>query len=130
MKYRELIAAYEIDVQFPDVSGMEQLDMLMTRSEIARNELHLSDEDRQRVLNADQLLLRQAKQFSAAIRSIADLASWRRDESVPATHWWWYLDVIAQLPIRMEGFIDPTVSSGAVPHRHELGYGSATVGSS
>jgi hypothetical protein len=37
MSYKELIAAYEADVQFPNVSGMEQLDMLMTRSEIAQN---------------------------------------------------------------------------------------------
>jgi hypothetical protein len=100
--YEELIAAYEADVQFPDVSGMEQLDMLMTRSEIAQNELHLSDEERKRVLNADRLLLQQARQFYESIQSIADLASWRRDESVPATHWWWYLDVIVQLLIRSE----------------------------
>jgi hypothetical protein len=45
MSYRELITAYETDVQFADVSGMEHLDMLMTRSEIAQNELHLSDEE-------------------------------------------------------------------------------------
>jgi hypothetical protein len=28
----------------------------------------------------------------------ARLATWRRDENVPITHWWWYLDVLAQLP--------------------------------
>jgi hypothetical protein len=100
VSYKELITTYEADVQFPDVSGMEQLDMLMTRSEIARNELHLSDEERERVLNADGLLLRQAEQFYRSIQDIADLASWRRDENVPVTHWWWYLDVIVQLPLR------------------------------
>ncbi len=102
MSYKELIAAYEADVQFPDVSGMEHLDMLMTRSEIAQNKLHLSDEEQKRVLKADRLLLRRARQFYESIQSIADLASWRRDESVPATHWWWYLDVIAQLPVRSD----------------------------
>jgi hypothetical protein len=102
MSYKELIAAYEVDVQFPDVSGVEHLDMLMTRSEIAQNALHLSDEERMRVLNADRLLLQRAKQFYESIQSIADLSSWRRDESVPPTHWWWYLDVIVQLPIRSE----------------------------
>ena len=130
MKYKELIAAYEVDVQFPDVSGMEQVDMLMTRSEIAHNELHLSDEERQRVLNADRLLLQRAQQFCESIQSIAALASWRRDESVPATHWWWYLDVIVQLPIRMGDFIGPAVPAGPVPQRHGLGYGSAAVGAS
>ncbi len=36
MRYDKLIRAYETDVQDPEVSGMEHLDMLMTRSEIAR----------------------------------------------------------------------------------------------
>jgi hypothetical protein len=97
MDYKALLAAYEMDVQFADVSGMEHLDMLMTRSEIARQSLHLSDTERQRLLNADQLLLKQAPQFYQSIRDIADLASWRRDEGVPTTHWWWYLDVITQM---------------------------------
>jgi len=98
-RYKELIAAYEADVQFPDVSGMEHLDMLMTRSEISRNELHLSDEERERVENADKVLLQNAEQFYDSIRAIADLASWRSDENVPPTHWWWYLDVIVKLPM-------------------------------
>ncbi len=76
--------------------------MLMTRSDIAQNELHLSDEERRRVSKADKLLLRRAKQFYKSIQSIADLSSWRCDENVPATHWWWYLDVIVQLPARRE----------------------------
>ena len=102
MNYRELIAAYEVDVQFPDVSGMEHLDMLMARSEIARNELHLSEAERLRVQNADHLLLQHAQQFYESIRRIADLSIWRRDENVSVTHWWWYLDVIVQLPLPLE----------------------------
>lgn len=98
MSYRDLITAYETDVQFPDVSGMEHLDMLMTRSEIAQNELHLSHKERKRVLKADKQLLLQAKQFYKSIQSIADLASWRHDNNVSVTQWWWYLDIIAQLP--------------------------------
>ncbi len=98
MNYKHLIEAYEVDVQFPDVSGMELLDMLMTRSEIARNEAHLSEEERQRLSAADTLLLRQVKEVYAAIQGVADLASWRRNENFPVTHWWWYLDVVVQLP--------------------------------
>ena len=97
MNYKKLIDAYESDVQFPDVSGMEHLDMLMTRSEISKFESHLSKEDRDRVLKADRLLLQKAGEFYQSIKSIADLTSWRRDENVPTTHWWWYLDVIVQL---------------------------------
>ncbi len=32
------------------------------------------------------------------MQGIADLEAWRRDENVPAAHWWWYLDVLARLP--------------------------------
>ena len=102
MNYNELITAYETDVQFPDVSGMEHLDMLMTRSEIAGHNAHLSNEEWQRVLNADRDLQNQAKQFYTAIQKIADLADWRQQQNVPATHWWWYLDTIIQLPPRLE----------------------------
>jgi hypothetical protein len=42
--FDKLIGAYEVDVRFPDVSGMEHLDMLLTRSEIARGEHHLTAE--------------------------------------------------------------------------------------
>ena len=100
--YKELIATYEVDVQCPDVSGMEHLEMLMTRSEISRNELHLSSEERERILNADRVLIENVRQFYESIQAIADLDSWRRDENVPPTHWWWYLDVIVKLPMRIE----------------------------
>ena len=98
MNYKKLIDAYETDVQFPDVSGMEHLEMLMTRSEIAKIEPHLSSEEHKRVLNADKLLLQSAREFYESIKAIADFDTWRRDEKVPSTHWWWYLDVIVQLP--------------------------------
>ncbi|NBD35617.1 MAG: hypothetical protein GVY30_06420 [Chloroflexi bacterium] len=111
MNYKALIASYEVDVQFPDVSGMEHLDMLMTRSEIAQNELHLSDEERERVLKADRIFLQHAKEFYASIRRVADLSNWRRDERVPPTHWWWYLDVIVQIPAHLSKSAAPESSS-------------------
>ena len=102
MDYETLITAYEADVQCPDVSGMEHLDMLLTRSKIAKAAPHLSDKLLQRVLEADKLLIKQARQFYDAIESIASLASWRHNELAPVTHWWWYLDVIAHLPTQWE----------------------------
>ncbi len=96
--YDELIAAYEVDVRFPDVSGMEHLAMLHTRSEIAKGEHYLTDEQRARLAEADRVLLQQASRFFQAIQRIADLEAWRRDEDVSPAHWWWYLDVLAQLP--------------------------------
>lgn len=96
--YEELIVAYEVDVRFPDVSGMEHLEMLLTRSKIAREETHLTAEQRLRLAEADKVLLQQAKAFYQAINKIADLEAWRLDENVPVTHWWWYLDVLAHIP--------------------------------
>jgi hypothetical protein len=94
----ELVSAYEVDVDFPDVSGMEHLQMLMTRSELHELEMQLSAAQKQRLLAADQKLLKQAGRFFQAIQSIADLAQWRQMEAVTPDQWWWYLDVLAQLP--------------------------------
>jgi hypothetical protein len=96
--YDKLVAAYEVDVRFPDVSGIEHMDMLLTRSKIAEGEHCLTEEQRARLARADQALLQQAGRFYQAIQEIADLETWRRDEDVPVTHWWWYLDVLAQVP--------------------------------
>ncbi|MDE0077692.1 MAG: hypothetical protein OXO50_09240 [Caldilineaceae bacterium] len=93
------LSAYEADVDFPDVSGMEHLQMLMTRSELHRDQEQLTAEQRTRLANADKNLLQQAHLFYQAIRAIADLARWRETETgVTPEHWWWYLDVLAQLP--------------------------------
>lgn len=93
------LAAYETDVDFPDVSGMEHLQMLMTRSELHRDQDQLTPEQRTRLANADKSLLQQAHLFYRAIQAIADLARWRETEpGVTPEHWWWYLDVLAQLP--------------------------------
>ena len=113
MSYKELLSAYEVDVQFSDVSGMEHLDMLMTRSEIAKHEPHLSDGERVRLLNADKSLRNQAFLFYQAIQEIADLASWRREADVPSSHWWWYLDVITQMQQQTQS-IDQNLASAHI----------------
>ena len=43
------LAAYEADVDFPAVSGMEHLQMLMTRSELHRVQGQLTAEQRTRL---------------------------------------------------------------------------------
>lgn len=95
--YEKLIAAYEVDVRFSDVSGMEHLEMLARRSEIAEGEHELTEEQRGRLHTADRVLVQQARRFHRAIRQIADLEAWRCEEDVPASHWWWYLDVLTEL---------------------------------
>lgn len=97
----ELITAYEVDVRFPDVSGMEHLDMLLNRSALAEVERGnaLTIEQRARIADADRILATQAVRFYQAIERIADLQTWRQQEHAPPEHWWWYLDVVSQLPV-------------------------------
>ena len=91
----KLLLAYETDVRFPDVSGMEHLDMLLTRTKIEEHKGRWSPEQRERLTTADQQLVQQSCQFYTAIRQVADLNAWRNNVGASASHWWWYLDVLA-----------------------------------
>lgn len=108
MNLQSLLESFEADVQFPDVSGMEHLDMLMSRSQIVKYEAHFTGKEKERLRKADRLLLQNAKQFYSAIRQVADIAIWRADEKVPPSHWWWFLDVVVQLPEFGEGSVSQT----------------------
>ena len=93
------LSAYEADVEFPDVSGMEHLQMLMTRSALHRVEDQLTTAQKIRLAKADESLLHHVHLFYQAVQTIADLTRWREtEEGVTPEHWWWYLDVLAQLP--------------------------------
>jgi hypothetical protein len=92
-----LVFAYETGVRFPDVSGMEHLDMLLTRSRLEKARKDLNIEQKERLATADQVLARDSDRFYAAIKQIADLELWRNHEKAPASHWWWYLDVLAHV---------------------------------
>ena len=96
-----LLTAYETDVRFPEASGMELLDMLLKRSEIAQadREQLLTVEQRRRLAAADRVLALQARHFYASIQRIADLEVWRQHEGAPPEEWWWYLDVLAHTPV-------------------------------
>ncbi len=97
MNYDKLIHAYEVDTEFPDVSGVELMDMLLARSGIAQIESELTSEQRVRVYKADQRLIEDAPKFYTSIQRIARLEQWRSQHSPQSSDWWWYLDVIAQL---------------------------------
>ena len=90
---------YEVDVQFPDVSGFEFIEMFMTRSEIAACEPQLTQVQRRRLEAADRRLMRDAKQFYESLRAVADLAELRETGNVLPSHWWWYLDALAEEPV-------------------------------
>src|SRR4051794_56219 len=97
--HEHLLFAYEAGVQDPEISGMEHLDMLLTRSVLAQVEPELTDDQKSRLAAADRILATQADQFYAAIARIANLKSWREQEHARPEQWWWYLDVLAAAPV-------------------------------
>lgn len=105
-KLNALLAAYETDVRFPDTSGMEHLDMLQSRTKLENNKEHLTVEQMERLAAADEQLARQLDAFHAAIVQVADLASWREEIDPPATHWWWYLDVLSYARPRLKALLE------------------------
>lgn len=94
----QLLSAYEVDVDFPDVSGMEHVQMLIARSQLRKAENELRPEQQKRLERADQKLLRQAGEFFQAVTSITNLSEWRRTQDAAPEEWWWYLDVLVELP--------------------------------
>lgn len=96
-----LVIRYVAGVHHPEVSGMEHLNLLQIRSHLADSADELSEAQRGRVRKADQVLFARANDFLDAIQKIADLESWRAQEDVIPTHWWWYLDVIVNLPAQV-----------------------------
>ncbi|MCE7984172.1 MAG: hypothetical protein DYG89_23605 [Caldilinea sp. CFX5] len=95
----ERLYAYEVDVRFPQVSGMEHIEMFYNRSELATLAAELSPEQKKRLAKADQILLRDASLFYDAIQQIVNLKRWREQDNVAPDHWWWYLDVLTAAPI-------------------------------
>jgi hypothetical protein len=94
IKLENQLLSYETDVRFPDVSGLEHLNMLLNRTEIENSKQLLSGEQLERLAAADQQLAQRITDFYMAIEQIADLAQWRENTDPPPAHWWWYLDVL------------------------------------
>jgi hypothetical protein len=94
----ELVQAYIVDTQYPDTSGIEHLEMLKRRSELAVLEQQLNRQERHQLAAADARLVAHASEFLAEIARFADLAVERRRLGAPPSHWWWYLDVLVQVP--------------------------------
>ena len=95
---KELLQAYVVDTRYPDVSGIEHLQMLRRRSELADLEHTLSREERRQLAAADARLSSHAAAFLAELSRFVDLAAERRRLRIPPSHWWWYLDVLVQVP--------------------------------
>ncbi|MBS1251618.1 MAG: hypothetical protein MAG451_00651 [Anaerolineales bacterium] len=93
-----LLKHYCADVEFPHVSGVEHLEMLQIRDRLAAIEDQLSDDELEALTEADYRLFEQAAAFYAELSRFVDLVDRRRNQKIPASRWWWYLDVLTQLP--------------------------------
>ena len=58
----------------------------------------LSREERRQLAEADVRLATHAADFLAELSRFVDLAAERGRLRIPSSHWWWYLDVLVQVP--------------------------------
>jgi hypothetical protein len=94
----ELLKNYLVDVDYPEVSGIEHLQMLKTRSELAAIAESLSTSEQQALANADRKLAMQADKFLAELNRLVDLAAERQRRQTSPDEWWWYLDILVHAP--------------------------------
>ncbi len=94
----ELLKYYLMAVESPGVSGFEHLQMLDVRDNLQQIRSELTAEELDLLAGADYRLLTQAAAFHAELAQVTNLARERTQQNQPPAHWWWYLDVLAQLP--------------------------------
>lgn len=97
-----LLKHYCICVEFPDVSGMEHLEMLQVRDRINEIESQLTTDEKTLLAKADRQLIEKAKDFFQELSRVVNLAERRENQAISPARWWWYLDVLASLPISTE----------------------------
>ncbi len=98
----QLLKNYRIDVDYPDVSGIEHFQMLKTRSELAKIEQQLTPREQKVLAEADRKLVMAADQFFAELSRFVDLSEERQRRQPAANEWWWYLDILVQVPALLE----------------------------
>lgn len=91
-----LLKDYAIGVCHPESSGFEVLELLDVRSQLAELESGLSDEEREKLEEADSLFLQNADRLYESLLQVADLTEMRKRAGVAPSHWWWYLDKLLQ----------------------------------
>jgi hypothetical protein len=94
----KLVKNYDVDTRHPNVSGIEHLQMLQNRNRLAEIENTLTAAERRLLAEADRRLLSHVAEFWAEISRFTDLAKERQQRQPLPEYWWWYLDVLAQLP--------------------------------
>jgi len=107
----ELLNHYLVDVEYPDVSGAELLEVLQIRDKLAQIETTLSRSEREKLTQADCRFIQQASIFHESLSPFINFQQRRQSQQISSQYWWWYLDVLSQLPPVMY-----RVSSGLEQH--------------
>lgn len=92
----ELIEYLSRGINSPDVRGFELIELLDIRSLIASREPLLNEADTSLLEDLDRRLMRMADFFYVRISEVADVSDARRRSHSLPSHWWWYLDEMAQ----------------------------------
>lgn len=92
----ELLQTYQISVEFNNVSGAEFLDLLSIRDELT--ELNLTVEEQKLLTKADQILLKHCPLICQELSRFINLSEYRKQQNIKPQQWWWYLDVLVNLP--------------------------------
>jgi hypothetical protein len=93
-----LLKTYDLSLDYPTVSGAEQLELLMIRDQLAAIETELNTEEQKILVSADQKLLLNAAMIYQELSHFINLADYRQTHHILPKKWWWYLDVLSCLP--------------------------------
>jgi len=96
VKRERLLKSYTVGVHHPEVSGFEVLELLDTRSELAKVEADLTDVEREALERADALFLDNVGRFYESLLRVTTPLEARRRAGIPPSHWWWYLEKLAR----------------------------------
>jgi hypothetical protein len=63
---------------------------------LATEESELDEAQRAQLEDADSVFLRYTPMLYESVIALGDLADLRRRAATPCSHWWWYLEKLAQ----------------------------------
>lgn len=79
-----LLQRYIIDTEFSEVSGAEHLETLQVRDRLSKVETNLSEEEKERLAQADRRFIQHAPQVLRELSPCIDLAGLGRDRPLTA----------------------------------------------
>ena len=85
--------------------------MLRLRDKLFDVESTLSLDEKKSLVEADRHLVERASEFYAELSRFIDFEQRRQTQQIPVIRWWWYLDVLAQLPQQLPSKVQTPVTA-------------------